>query len=447
MLVSCSSIGKRAEYPVWIDSEPSAYGYIIFVGYGEGQTQKDARDNAYEDSLIKMGQELGYDPREFYLRELIAYDEVPALGCSVFDYYEEEVNGVWRSWVRIDCQESVLLEARSEEYSNLLDREARISVILDEALSEYRINRDVGAINKILEAVLVSLEGPVNNPSYTPNALIDRAIGYAQQLQISLRHESDDNIEATVRVSRTKGWFYPRVEEAMVLSTYTILTNSQEYATSTYVSKTNENGEFRFYSTSPIIVKDGRVEFSIILDENCVTQINELDSGLLNSLISVLDSKKAFYDYHEEGHLDKQNTLIVLSQVDINGRTLSDDTFRDTFISFLKDAKSEGWTIIKDTSDADEDELVERIANLYPNVDNIIISRIGIVDVASSAMHSFAKTEGYSLIYKRTDDSPLSLIKSQHSFAFGVAESSEAAQIDGVINQARISASLLLEVL
>ena len=146
-------------------------------------------------------------------------------------------------------------------------------------------------------------------------------------------------------------------------------------------------------------------------------------------------------------HLDKQNTLIVLSQVDINGRTLSDDTFHDTFISFLKDAKSEGWTIIKDTSDADEDELVERISNLYPNVDNIIISRIGIVDVASSAMRSFAKTEGYSLIYKRTDDSSLSLIKSQHSFAFGVAESSEAAQIDGVINQARISASLLLEVL
>lgn len=445
MLVSCASIGNSSRYPVWIDDVPNTPGVIVFIGYGEGENQKEARDNAYEDALLKMGEGLGYDPRDFYLRELIAYERISDLGSSVYDYFEEEVDGVWRSWVRIDANEQMYIAARSEEYSALLEREARIAGILEESLEEYRTNRDVNAINKVFEAILVSLEGEVENESYTPEALVQKATEYVDNLKITTRNESKDSIGVTVRVSRTKGWFYPRVEDALILSTYTIMTSLQEESESAFVSKTNDKGEFYFYSTNPLVVREGAVEFSIVLDSTLIDSIDKIDDSLLKPLKAVLDSKNAVYSYQEKGNLDKRDTLIVLSQVDINGGAINDDTFIKTFVSFMEDAKIPGWSVIKDTSDDDEEELIEKLSARYPNIDNIIIARIGIVEFGESPNHVFARTEGYSLLYQRSKDGSLELVKNQQSMAVGVGDDLEAAQENGFINQARISASLLLE--
>lgn len=446
-LVSCISLSDGG-YPVWIEDDPKVNGYIVFVGYGEGENQKDARDKAYENALGLMGSGLGYDPKELYLRELIAYDRINNLGAKVIDYFEEEDNGVYRSWVRIDALETTYIQARSEEYSALLDREKRIEEKLDEALSEYKANRDTEAINRVLEALLISLEGSVEKEEYTSSALTDKAIGYIDTLKLSVRNKDPESAEALIRVSRAKGWFYPRVEEAHVRSFYKMENSSGQIIESYFDSKTNEDGEFRFYSTNPYMIWNGTVKFSIMLDEDIVEVI--VDNGgesYIVRILEALDSKSTSFDYEYSGKLDKAKTLIVLSQIDINGQIIRDDTFIKEFHKFLLEAGSEGWSIAKELTEEDITDLIEKIAALYPNIENYIISSIGIVEFAESYSHTFAKTEGYSLIYSRDKNGDVVLVDTQQSFSMGEGDSQASAQKNALEKQARISAGLLLEVL
>lgn len=421
-------------------------GYLYFIGYGEGSTEKEARDKAFENALIKMGDGLGYDPREYYLRELIAYEKIGDLGSTVSDYFDEYDDGLWHSWVKIDTVEATYIEARSEEYKALLDREDRISKLLDEALSEYRANRDVSTINKVLEAVLVSLEGPVENSEYAPDVLLAKAISYVDSLKFSLRKESKDSIGVTVRLARSKGWFNPRVIDALVLSSYDIVNSSENIVETSFISKTDNNGEFYYHSTNPYIIREGDVEFSIILDENVLEGIETVaGKDFLQPLFDAVASKGIEYSYIESGKMDRSETLIILSQMDINGQPLDDNNFVNAFISFMNAASNGGWSISKDIGDEDVEDILDRVSNRYPEVKNFIISRIGIVEFADSPTYCYAKTEGYSLVYRREANGTLSLIANQHSYSMGEGKTQKEAQSTALSNQARISTSLLLE--
>lgn len=445
LMISCAHF-TSSEYPVWIDKTPSANGYLVFVGYGEGDSQKQARDSAYENALVKMGEGLGYDPREYYLRELIAYEKIGNLGSTVSDYYEENVDGIWHSWVRIDTNETSYIEARSEEYQALLDREEAIMQTMQDSLDEYRDNRDVSAINKILEAISISLEGPVENPSCTPSALRDKALEYIENLEISLRNEERDSIGVTVRLSRAKGWFHPRVEDAHILATYRIVNSSEELVETVFVSKTGDDGEFFFNSTNPLIIREGEIVFSVILDQALLESIEaSSEEGFLDPILDALKQKDKTYAYHERGKLDSKSTLIVLSVIDINGQPISDRTFLDAFSSFLEIAGTSDWMIMESVDESDEEELLLSLTRQYPSIDAFIISRIGVVEFAESPMYHYARTEGYSLIYTKDDDGILSLSVNQHSFSMGAGSSYQEAQHSALENQSRISASLLLE--
>ena len=445
MLVACASL-RTSEYPIWIDNEIKSNGYLFFVGYGEGSTQKEARDKAFENALIKMGDGLGYDPREYYLRELIAYEKISSLGSTVSDYYEEFDDGLWHSWVKIDTIEATYVEARSEEYKALLDREDRISKLIEESLAEYRANRDVSTINKVLEAIVVSLEGPVENPEYTPESLLAKAVSYVDSLKFSLRKESKGNIGVMVRLSRSKGLFNPRVVDALVLSSYDIVNSSENIVVTSFISKTDEKGEFHFHSTNPYIIREGDITFSIILDESVLNSIAaSAGSDFIQPLYDAMASRDVEYSYIESGKIARSETLIILSQMDINGKPLNNDNFVNAFVSFFNTALNGGWSVLKDIGDEDIEEILERISERYPEIKNFVISRIGIVEFAESPMYYFAKTEGYSFVYSREEDGILSLIADHHSYSMGEGATLESAQTEALLNQARISASLLLE--
>ena len=156
-------------------------------------------------------------------------------------------------------------------------------------------------------------------------------------------------------------------------------------------------------------------------------------------------SRDVEYSYIESGKIDRSETLIILSQMDINGKPLNNDNFVNAFVSFFNTALNGGWSVLKDIGDEDIEEILERISERYPEIKNFVISRIGIVEFAESPMYYFAKTEGYSFVYSREEDGTLSLIADHHSYSMGEGTTLESAQTEALLNQARISASLLLE--
>ena len=182
-LSSCTTLSIK-ERPSWIDSVPEIPGERVFIASGVGGSEVEARSNAVLSVLSQMGEEIGYNLEDKYFRELFTALTIVDLGARLADEYSWEIEGEWTVYVAVTALDETFNSARSPEFLEIQKSEEEIAALLSQSLDAYRNNRDMEAVEKILEAAIISLSSEIKNEEYSPEVLFDRAIGYISNLRI-----------------------------------------------------------------------------------------------------------------------------------------------------------------------------------------------------------------------------------------------------------------------
>ncbi len=444
VICSCTTVNNLLQ-PEWTLATPKVSGAVMYVGHGTGFTEGSAKDRAYQNILDKIGKDLGYEISNQYFRQLIATDSIPSLSTTITDYYVyQQADGVWHYYAMARTPQSILLNSRSPDYINLLEREREIKEKLDSALMLYQENRDTEAINKVLEGIVISLQGDVNNPDYTPDALLNKVLGYLGNLKLSLSKSAKDSIGVTVRVKRTKGFFDPPVESAGVLAKYLMMDIDGNVISSSIRCKTNDKGRFRFTNTNPYTLRDGDVIFSIQLDYTIIQQIEEVaPDGFLDSFFALIEKKKITYSYHDKGRYSPNDLLFVLALYDIDGNQVISESFETGLTSYLSTAKAPEYALINIGGDEFED-IYYAVTEQYPSYRYLAIMRVGIVDFKEYQAEIYVRTDARVVIVNARSGEEVAV---QDSYMVGSGGNYESALDNAFEKEARIIAGRLLEVL
>ena len=179
------------------------FGSLVFIGHGYGETESEARTAALDDALGSMSAGAGYDLSPYYLREIVSTDGIAELGTYINSEYSAAAGNGYEYYVAVVTPESSYSSIMSEDYVQMLERENRIRDYLESAGDRYRANEDTEALNETLNALSVSLEGPVEDESLQSSAILSRAMEYLGNIEL------DVSRSGVLTVKRHKGIFHP----------------------------------------------------------------------------------------------------------------------------------------------------------------------------------------------------------------------------------------------
>ncbi len=438
LLVSCSTLDKGSA-PAWISSEPRILGSTVFVGRGEGPTRETARTDSYDNVLAKMGEMLGRNLSTLYLRELLSRKSISDLSTSVEDEYIYKENDKYIGYVMTVTPNRVFNDSRSPEYLALLDREGRIKDKIDESIALYSENRDIDAIDSLLDAVLIAAEGSINNPDYSKEALRDKAILYISRIRITAENKRKAKDECTIRVKRDKGLFSPAVVSGYIESRYNAVNSDGALTSEYFISKTDKKGRFTFKRTNPYVLFSSSFSFLPYLDKEKLDKIERsTDKDFLAPLYEALDKVKLSYDYRRKA--DLSSWAVSLSAYDLNGNLLNKDTIFAPLNNQMKLAGIDSFNAIEGYGEESIEDY-EVLSRVFSDRELYFVLRSGVVDIAGSAGRSYVRIDSSLTIY----DGEGNEIKTRAYSVTGIGESFKDAESDGFSRVARLSADFFLE--
>ena len=240
LLFSCTTLDTGLR-PSWIDKAPEIPGEKVFIASGNGKSEVEARSNAVLSALSQMGSEIGYDIEDKYFRELFSSLVIEDLGARIADEYSWQIDGEWTVYVAVTASEEVFEGAKSPEFLEIQNRAKDISLLLSQSLEAYKNNKDMEAVEKILQGALIALSGEVKNDEYSAESLFDKAIKYLNNLRIENVKPSRDTPSGSLefRVVRTKGLMYPVVEDAVVECSYSAISLTGVIEEFSHLARTN----------------------------------------------------------------------------------------------------------------------------------------------------------------------------------------------------------------
>lgn len=443
LIVSCTTI-ESTDRPSWIDIVPEIPGEKVFVASGNGNSEVEARSNAVLSVLEKMGDEIGYSLEDKYFRELFSSLKIEDLGARIADEYSWDIDGYWTVYVAVTALDETFESARSPIFLETQKREEQIQNLLDEALDSYKNNKDMEAVEKVLEAALVSLSGEIRNEEYSTEALFDKAVNYISNLRIENVKPSRDTPAGSLeyRVVRTKGLMYPVVEEAIVECSYTALSIDGNTDTFSHLAKTNNKGRFVLNRTNPYALHDGDIKISMHIDDDLMFNLSlKAPAELMKRLGNALEEGSLVYSYSFQSRQDTSSVVIALAEYNFDGSLRTDDGVLKSILEEV--LASQGVTVenIIYAEGEEENDNIESILPKYSQMDKIYIIRMGVVSRIDIGDKVYSRTEGMIIkivpsTMERED------ITSFHYCASGSNE--KEADENALFNQAQIISGFLL---
>ena len=404
LLFSCSTF-TSTEGPEWTRTTPHPSGAAAFVGNGTGTDDSSARASAYMNILEKLGTELGYDVVSPYYRELLSTDSIASLSARITNTYSAPVNEGVTYYAMLEMPEDVYYSSRSEEYSAAIERTEKIGQLLESAMENYRENKDTATLLSILQALELSLSGDVNNADYAPELLLDRALGYLGNIGISIE-DGSKGTEVSVRMRRMKGLMHPYIVDGLVEVRYMMVNGDGEPIESSVVMRTDRDGMAEFFRTNPYMLWSGALRYSPYIPPELLTSIaSKAPEGFIDPLLSLLEESTVEYRYRDEGELSPSDTIIAVAEYGEDGLQLEITAAYNAFASYLASSSASGYRVVSGEGE-EESEVISSLMSLYPNLDNYILLRVGIVDSESGAGRVYARAEARLSFYRNGEEEP-----------------------------------------
>ena len=404
LLFSCSTF-TSTEGPEWTRVTPHPASAVAFVGSGTGSDDSSARAAAYMNILEQLGTELGYDAVSPYYRELLSTNAISSLSASIVNTYSAPVNEGTAYYAMLEIPEDIYYSSRSEEYSAAIERTDEIGRLLDSSLESYRANQDTDTLLSILRALDLSLSGNVNNDEYSPEALLDKAIGYLENIGIRIVSGSRGT-DVSVRMNRMRGIMHPAIVNGLVEVRYTMVNGNGGHIESSVVLRTDGDGIATFFRTNPYMLWNGTLYFSAYVPQDLISSIEaKAPEGFLDPLLALLENNTVEYRYVDSGNMLPANTVISVTEYGEDGLQLELSSAYTAFASYLSSASAGGFRVVIGEGEEEKD-VVSSLMELYPDLDNYILLRVGIADSDSGAGRVYVLAEARLSFYHAGDEEP-----------------------------------------
>ena len=396
LLFSCTTL-TYSERPSWIDAVPEIPGEKVFVASGMGNSEVEARSNAVLSALSQMGEEIGYSLEEKYFRELFSSLVISDLGARIADEYSWEIDGEWTVFVAVTAMDETFEGARSPEFLEIQKREEEISSLLSSSLDAYKNNRDMEAVEDILQAALISLSGDVKNEEYSPEVLFEKAIKYLSNLRIENVKPSRDTSSSSLefRVQRTKGLLYPMVENALVECSYSAISLSGEIENLSHLSRTNAKGRFVMNRTNPYALHEGNIKISVHIDDDLMFNLSlKAPKELMASLNKAIDDGSLEYSYSFPPRQDISSVVIALAEYNYDGSMRKEDGALKSVLENLFALQGISFETIVFAEGEEESDNIEALLSQYSHMEKIYVIRMGVVSRINIDDKVYSRAEG-----------------------------------------------------
>ena len=396
LLFSCTTLDTGLR-PSWIDKAPEIPGEKVFIASGNGKSEVEARSNAVLSALSQMGSEIGYDIEDKYFRELFSSLVIEDLGARIADEYSWQIDGEWTVYVAVTASEEVFEGAKSPEFLEIQNREKDISLLLSQSLEAYKNNKDMEAVEKILQGALIALSGEVKNDEYSAESLFDKAINYLNNLRIENVKPSRDTPSGSLefRVVRTKGLMYPVVENAVVECSYSAISLTGEIEEFSHLARTNGKGRFVMNRTNPYALHDGEMKLFVHIDDDLMFNLSlKAPKDLMDKLKSSIEEGSLSYSYSFPSRQDTSAVVIALAEYNYDGSLRGENGVLKGVLEKMFSYQGIELENIVFAEGEEESDNIESILSLYGNADKIIIIRMGVVSRIDIGDKVYSRTEG-----------------------------------------------------
>ena len=397
LLVSCSTLSNSLSIPSWVTEPPYVAFSTVFVGEGEGSTPEEAKTNSVLSVLSEMGDEIGINYEDEYFHELYTTGSIEKLSTvTSAEYSTEDSEGVWHFYILTVSNTSILNEARSEDYTKRLERESRLRAKVEESLDYYRNNQDIRAVDALLEAVAITLEGETNIEEYSTSALVERIEKYISQIEFTfLGKTRATDWNDGFRIMRNKGIMHSAVEDASVEITYPSLDTEENIILLPYKAKSNSRGIVSVNKTNAYALRKGTYTIRIVLDEDVISSIDEAAGEELLShmkeLVEEVSCTAEYSDVTSENGIDDAAVALLLYGYD---GAEKDITEARQIISEMCSSLSLSPITVIEAEGEDEEEALEYLRTEYSDTAVIYMVRIGVVDRVHTLGLWYSRTEG-----------------------------------------------------
>ena len=380
------------------------FGSLVFIGHGYGENATEARTAALDDALASMSVGIGYDLSPYYLRELVSTDGIAELGTYINSEFSTVSGNGYECYVAVVTPESSYNSMMSEEYVMMLEREESIRNHLGSAGDRYRANEDTEALAETLRALAVSLEGPVEDASLSPDSILRTAMGYLGNIEL------DVNRDGEVIAKRTKGIFHPYIISGKIDASYERINADGERERATVTCQTDSRGRFVFTVTDPYTIRQSDVIFSVSLPLDAMREIEQkAPDGFMDDFYRLFSERGI--SYRTEGYMayPADETVIGVAFYDENGNVVAGD-----YINML---------------------------TMYPERRYFVLFRIGITDTSPIASGWAARSDARVLLVDKTQ--PESAYE-QSSSAVARGSTKEEAEDNALTRSASVAAGMIL---
>lgn len=446
LLSSCSSLQNMVNVnadgtPSWIANPPSRRGRISFVAEGVASAEDEARLISIKNVLLRISADLGWDAYTAYYRQMGSSGYVEDLDARIDNsWVRKYTNGTLSYFILVSVDEDLYASSRTEEYTRILERENEIKAYLDDAVSYYKQNMDVKALDAALDALLTSVSGRVNNQDYLPGNLLEEVFYYLEPLSIKASG-SRNSADASIRVVRERGFFSPSVEAAALLIRYDMRNTNGNSLTDQISIVTDEKGRYSFHVTNPYILREGEVRISLDLDYDKLARIEALSPvGFLDEFYEMLNSKNIYYSYDIRNSGMERNLDVVVVSYGYGGEEFGSPAALQALDSYMKEFDL-SITPIAGQGQTDQ-EIFDNYNRSSAAKKNVAIIRLSVVEIRESDSFLMARAEGSLAVYdvnmgEQTyfDDTTL---------AIGYGSSIEEASDDALALAARTISSILM---
>lgn len=443
LLFSCSTTRDVINLPSWIENPPTIPLSTVYVGEGEGESEEDARKNALLNVLERLGEETDFDYVTKYYREFFSTSKIVDFGTEISSEFSYERDGTWYYYIFSVSNTSLLTAVRSEDYLKRAEIKAEIAYLLDEALELYKNNKDVSAINKMLEALDYSLDSSLDLDDYSPHSILDTITTYLSRLSIRYIPKSKKYSSfMTFEIVRKRGIFYPGVEEGDVEIFYSSLSPDCDILTLSYLGRTDDRGYLAIEITNPNTIKRGGITIRIRLNEKLLSSIEKKGGEeFIRPIYDALEETSFTKDYTIEHSLNIDETLIALVLYDTEGDRLNS--------SFVKEEIERVGSLlvtdvprIVDADGEDEESVLSFISSNYSDYKYIFVIRIGIVDRILSLDKYYSRGEGRVIKLDNTNSEAIeedSIEYVSSSFSAEEADKSVITYLTRIISSSLLS--------
>ena len=396
LLFSCTTL-TPSERPSWIDMTPEIPGEMVFISSGQGGTEMEARSNAVLAVLEKMGKEIGYSLEETYFRELFTSKVIVDLAARIADEFSYEIDGEWNVYVAVTADEDVFDSARSLEYLETQKREEQISSLISSSLDCYKDNRDMEAVENILKALLISLEGEVRTEEYSSEKLVDKAVDYLSKIRIESakpsRNTPSDSLE--FRVVRTKGLLYPVVEECIIECNYEAWTIEGESETLSYLGRSNSKGRVVVNRTNPYSFHSGTMVLKVHIDDDLMFNLSlKAPKWMMEKINNAIEEGALEYSYSFPPRRDSSTILVALAEYNLDGSMRGEEGTLKSILERVFASQELELKNIVFAEGEEESDNIESLLGQFGDMEKIYIIRMGVVSRIEIGELFYSRTEG-----------------------------------------------------